>query len=108
MRRLIGLIVFGGMVLSACSSLSGVDNCSDLLRVVNEQIEVIGDDPDQRKAFEDEVEELGTEMIGDAVARGANLEALICSEAISDAFYIEEVFEACSNGTIALKGECDG
>ena len=107
-NRIVGLVVFG-LVVFACSTdpLSEVENCSDLLRVTSEQVAILGDEPDARNALNDDVAELGREMAADAVARGAELEAFICLEAMSEAFYVEEVFEACPDGSTAVIGECD-
>jgi hypothetical protein len=82
MRRL-ALIL---LIVSACGGddpLAGVENCSELLAAVEEHLPTIEDDSEALEAFYEEVETLGTEMGGDAIAEGNEFEGLICAEAVT-------------------------
>jgi hypothetical protein len=74
------------VLLVACGGsdpLAGVENCSDLAAAVNETDLDLASD--EAEAFILAVEELGTELGQDAIANGAELEAVICADSVLSA-----------------------
>ena len=74
------------VVLVACGGsdpLAGVENCSELATAVNETDLDLASD--EAEGFVLAVEELGTDLGQDAIANGAELEAVICADAVTSA-----------------------
>ena len=99
MRRLVAV----ALIVAACGGsdpLAGVDNCSQLLEAVSAHVAEIEGDSSALSAFSDRVEEVAVEMAGDAIARGAELEAAICAEAIVEAgsATIRQTFDEIGSG----------
>ena len=87
-HRLIISVVGFTFILSACGDtdpLGDVENCTELRVIVAEQTAELVDNGRALTEFADQVQDVGQAMANDAIARGAELEAILCANAMSAA-----------------------
>jgi hypothetical protein len=93
------------LALFACSGggsdpLAGVENCSDLAEAVEAGLDEFEPGSVEAEAFIEDVRVMGQEMAEEAIARGAEVEAVLCAEAVVQvgAAAVEEVFSEIGSG----------